>query len=739
MTNNNAVGSSTLPGVLFAALFTVITLAACSGGGGSTSATTPTATYTITASTGTNGTVTPSGATTVAQGASQSYTITPGAGYAIATLVIDGTTVATSATHTFTNVQANHTISATFSAAVPGGIVLSLVPARSSGVAPLAVFFDASATTDIGVTTRPFHDLEYTWSFGDPGSGTWANGAQPGVSSKDSATGPVAAHVFETPGTYIVTMQAYDGVNTNATTTTITVEDPDVVFSGTNTICVSSNTTPTAGANGCPAGAQTAMQSNFATAVNTYALTNRRVLFKRGDTFSAPTSAAITSMGPGILGAFGSGAVPKVEMTGDTAILGLSSSATPTIKDWRIMDFEFDGLSKPNSFGISAGGGFNQLTVLRVNAHHIDMGITINGGVLDYINAGGGSTHTLFDEIFIVESTFWRMYVFAKHLAILGGALGNSLNDGAIGSLTHILRTPVIYKGVISNTTFSRNVGLAIKMHSPTWCDAGSPVGICANPNWCTAENIAIYPELCAGMSTTYTYTTNTAPFNAGAQVNGGYTEHVVVSDNKFIGGNGVWMIAIGAQNTTSDERMKNIIVERNWFVNSTSNESSLVVRSTDVTVRNNIADMTNSGRFIRVQTDGVEPTANNVAVYNNTGYSSLAGGSTFIRVDGYSTNVTVQNNLAYSPNTAGTDAIQLFDGFTAAGYYQSNNSTDTQMKNTDPFIGPIPTNPTPSDFRLASGSYGLDTGAIVKVFSDFFRTSRPRNGVIDLGAVERP
>jgi hypothetical protein len=60
-------------------------------------------------------------------------------------------------------------------------------------------------------------------------------------------------------------------------------------------------------------------------------------------------------------------------------------------------------------------------------------------------------------------------------------------------------------------------------------------------------------------------------------------------------------------------------------------------------------------------------------------------------------------------------------------------------MKNTDPFTGPIPTNPTPSDFRLASGSYGLDTGAIVKVFSDFFRTSRPQNGVIDLGAVERP
>ncbi|MCR4305088.1 MAG: PKD domain-containing protein, partial [Gallionella sp.] len=143
--------------------------------------------------------------------------------------------------------------------------MLSLVPARTSGVAPLAVFFDASATTDTGVTTRPFHDLEYTWSFDDPGSGTWANGAQPGVSSKNSATGPVAAHVFETPGAYTVTLTAFDGANSATTNTTITVQDPDAVFAGTNTVCVGATTTPVAGANGCPSGAQTVMQSNFAT------------------------------------------------------------------------------------------------------------------------------------------------------------------------------------------------------------------------------------------------------------------------------------------------------------------------------------------------------------------------------------------------------------------------------------------------------------------------------------------
>jgi hypothetical protein len=39
-------------------------------------------------------------------------------------------------------------------------IALAVVPSRTSGVAPLAVFFDASATVATG-TTRPFHDLGF--------------------------------------------------------------------------------------------------------------------------------------------------------------------------------------------------------------------------------------------------------------------------------------------------------------------------------------------------------------------------------------------------------------------------------------------------------------------------------------------------------------------------------------------------------------------------------------------------
>ncbi|HQI95933.1 MAG TPA: hypothetical protein PK575_04315, partial [Syntrophorhabdus sp.] len=72
-------------------------------------------TYTISASAGTGGTISPSGNILVNHGGNQTFTITPGAGYRIATVTVDGVPVGATGSHTFTNVMANHSISATFS------------------------------------------------------------------------------------------------------------------------------------------------------------------------------------------------------------------------------------------------------------------------------------------------------------------------------------------------------------------------------------------------------------------------------------------------------------------------------------------------------------------------------------------------------------------------------------------------------------------------------------------------
>jgi Glycosyl hydrolase family 48/Secretion system C-terminal sorting domain/Divergent InlB B-repeat domain len=70
----------------------------------------------ITASAGTNGTISPTGAVSVASGTNKTFTITPNAGFQIDAVLVNGTSVGAVATYTFTNVIANQTISATFKA-----------------------------------------------------------------------------------------------------------------------------------------------------------------------------------------------------------------------------------------------------------------------------------------------------------------------------------------------------------------------------------------------------------------------------------------------------------------------------------------------------------------------------------------------------------------------------------------------------------------------------------------------
>ena len=72
-------------------------------------------TYTITASAGTGGTISPSGSVCVNHGASQTFTIAANTGYTISSVTVDGVSQGAIGSYT-SNVTAAHTISATFSA-----------------------------------------------------------------------------------------------------------------------------------------------------------------------------------------------------------------------------------------------------------------------------------------------------------------------------------------------------------------------------------------------------------------------------------------------------------------------------------------------------------------------------------------------------------------------------------------------------------------------------------------------
>ena len=70
--------------------------------------------YTIKATAGTNGSISPSGWTSVRDGWDQTFTITPDKGYAVAKVLVDGKSVGSVKSYTFKNVTKDHTIEAIF-------------------------------------------------------------------------------------------------------------------------------------------------------------------------------------------------------------------------------------------------------------------------------------------------------------------------------------------------------------------------------------------------------------------------------------------------------------------------------------------------------------------------------------------------------------------------------------------------------------------------------------------------
>ena len=162
-------------------------------------------TYTITASAGPNGSISPSGSVTVNQGSDKSFTITPDTGYSIDDVLVDGSSVGAVSSYTFTNITQNHTISATFKADVNNAPVITST-AVTSATKNQAYSYDVNATDSDGDT------LVYSLT-------TTLSGM-----SIDSSTGlinwtPTAA------GNYNVTVMVSDGALFDTQSFTITVAE----------------------------------------------------------------------------------------------------------------------------------------------------------------------------------------------------------------------------------------------------------------------------------------------------------------------------------------------------------------------------------------------------------------------------------------------------------------------------------------------------------------------------------
>ena len=116
------------------------------------STTLPPPCFTITASAGSNGSITPSGAVTVASGANQAFAIAGAPTYRVAGVLVDSVSVGPVSTYAFTAVNANHTISATFA---PNLLTITTPSTPLVGGTPFSVSvgYDGPTPSTVGLET----------------------------------------------------------------------------------------------------------------------------------------------------------------------------------------------------------------------------------------------------------------------------------------------------------------------------------------------------------------------------------------------------------------------------------------------------------------------------------------------------------------------------------------------------------------------------------------------------------
>jgi PKD repeat protein len=547
-------------------------------------------------------------------------------------------------------------------------VAIDLEVSRVLGVAPLAVHFDASGTTSTA-TTRPFHELDYAWDFGDDGAGQWAlSGAD-----KNEAFGAVAAHVFDQMGTYDVTLTVTDAEGSVDTQqVSVEVQDPDVIFAGTDTICFSTSGDFT----GAPAGAQHVVTGSFGS-IAAYAAAGKRLLLARGETWTNTSGHRINNPGPGIFGAFGTGDKPQI--ISEASVFALSDRQ-PDMRDWRFMDLDLTGVAGKRAFTLD--GTADDVLIYRVDMRDFGTGVSAGVSILNYWNDNGYPGHTLHDGLAVVESSIDHciggggnngMYVCGQRLVILG----TSITD--CEGVEHTVRTPWIEKAVLSNSYFGHSASAKhqLKLHAPTWEDAG--LG---------------YHR---------------------------YSEQIVVSDNIFQSGTNDWSVTPGPSSSSPDQRVRDLVFERNLFRTGSGTQVSLVIWARDVTVRNNVFDTDVGDTAIVVSVRGIEPPSANVSVLNNTFYS--AGTHRGLSISSVASNTTVRNNLLAPSGT-------MFSG-TGSGLIADHNLTTASPH----FVSATPFER--ADFALQEDSPAVDYGTTIPVFRDLFRAQRPQGDAYDVGAFE--
>ncbi|MEE9386210.1 MAG: PKD domain-containing protein, partial [Nannocystaceae bacterium] len=549
---------------------------------------------------------------------------------------------------------------------------------RVSGIAPLAVFFDATGTTHTDASIEPFLDLHYQWYFHDSSptsGGAWEYSCK----SKQVASGPMSAHVFDDPGEYTVRLAVRDRAgNVTSTTIDIRVTSPEAV----ETYCVA-DIESGGDFSGCPLDADgDGMCEDASRCIATddvlVALSGKlgggkRVLFRRGDVFAAATLGLWVQGDGGVIGAFGDNAearpIWQYRSTANDTITALHFSGA---SDWRFMDIDIVG--DPNSANSVAA--FDMADCENVLLYRLGTRTWRGFGMATHF----GPSTRFSENIFIVDVAYseqfkpgggWAAFLELEKSAVMGLLLEDtSAGEGGYRSM-HSRKFLLQHSRIQRPAPFKQNISIRS----------------------CDSEPES-YDDMCtAGLP----------------------TEELIISDNVLIATEGS-----GAMNVPPGPHRR-YIIERNFVHNDTTVTSDyligfLLAEIDGLAFRNNIVDLTvddTGGRDVYMISGGSA-----LEVYNNTLHWRNEGGlATLCSLEGG----TCSNNLLYAP---GADRYNVLEG---DGTAENNLLGDTDFDGL-PFPEQISFPPLARQFvpianRMPSGPV-LSTPAAIDDFLGHIRTA---------------
>jgi DNA gyrase inhibitor GyrI len=321
--------------------------------------------YTITASAGTGGSISPSGAITTNSGDNVTFTITPGGGYNVAVVLVDGSSVGAVTSYIFTSVTNNHSISASFSAITTSYTITASAGANGSIDPPGAIIVNSGDNATFTVTPSGGYNVA-------------------DVLVDGSSVGAVTSYIFTSVTNNHSISASFSAITTSYIITASAGTGGSISPSGPVPVNSGDNLTFTITPDGNYAVADVLVDGSSVAAVTSHTFTNITDNHTIAARFASTITSYIITSSAGANGSISPSGAISVN-SGATQAFSITPSGGFNVSDVRI-----DGLSIGTPFSYT----FTNVTDNHsIAASFASAGGTVGGG--GFTGGGGGSAPNL--------------------------------------------------------------------------------------------------------------------------------------------------------------------------------------------------------------------------------------------------------------------------------------------------------------------------------------------------------